>query len=48
MPNEDGLFTQAEVDKILRERLKPEKGKLDTARDEAAHQGRTREGEQVA
>ncbi len=36
MPNEDGLFTQAEVDKILRERLKPEKGKLDTARDEAA------------
>lgn len=36
MPNDDGLFTQAEVDKIVRERLSEMKSQRDTARDEAA------------
>ncbi len=36
MPNDDGLFTQAEVDKAIRERLKEMKVQRDDARDEAA------------
>lgn len=36
MPNDDGLFSQAEVDKIVRDRLGEMKTQRDTARDEAA------------
>ena len=36
MPNDDGLFTRAEVDKAVRERIKEMKDQRDTARDEAA------------
>jgi hypothetical protein len=41
MPNDEGLFSQAEVDKIVRERLNEMKAQRDTARDDAAELKKT-------